>query len=65
MRDSDYKNVLATQKRDMQIGMIVEYHPVYIDFNFSRYSDQKIGEMYKVLVELPRIKRDTGAQTKV
>jgi len=49
--DSDYKNVLATQKREMQIGMITERHPVYKDFNFSLYSDQKVAEMYRILVE--------------
>ncbi len=62
MTDSDYINVLATQKRDMQIGMIVEYHPVYKGFNFVRYSNQKITEMYKILVE-QKTKKNTGAQT--
>lgn len=61
--NSDYKNVLTTQKRDMQIGMIVEYHPVYKGFNFCRYSDQKIAEMYKVLVKELKSKKDTGTQT--
>jgi hypothetical protein len=66
MMDSDYKNVLATQKREMQIGMIVERHPVYKDFNFTRYSDYKVAEMYKVLVE-DHLKggKATEAQTKV
>lgn len=65
MTESDYKNVLASQKREMQIGMIMEYHPVYRDFNFVRYSDQKVSEMYKVLVIDQQSGRNTEAQTKV
>jgi len=66
MMDSDYKNVLATQKREMQIGMITEFHPVYKDFNFTRYSDQKVAEMYKILVEgYQQGGKETEAQTKV
>lgn len=66
MKDSDYKTVLANQKREMQIGMIMERHPVYKDFNFTRYSDQKVAEMYKVLVEDHRENgKTTEAQTKV
>ena len=64
--DSDYKNELANQKREMQIGMITERHPVYRDFNFTRYSDQKVTEMYKILVEEHRNGvGETEAQTKV
>jgi hypothetical protein len=65
MTESDYKNVLANQKREMQIGMIMEYHPVYREFNFSRYSDQKVAEMYKVLVQDQQGGKNTEAQTKV
>ncbi len=63
--EADYKNVLATQKREMQIMLITEHHPVYKDFNFTRYSDQKVAEMYKVLVENYQGNKDTEAQTKV
>ena len=63
--EAEYKNVLATQKREMQIMLITERHPVYKDFNFTRYSDQKVAEMYKVLVENYQGNKDTEAQTKV
>jgi hypothetical protein len=65
MTEADYKNVLVSQKREMQIGMIVELHPVYKDFNFGRYSDDKIAEMYKVLVQSHQGGSNTEAQTKV
>ena len=65
MTESDYKNVLVGQKREMQIGMIMELHPVYKDFNFGRYSDDKITEMYKVLVQNNQGGKNTEAQTKV
>jgi hypothetical protein len=66
MTESDYKNVLAAQQREMQIMMITEKHPVYKDFVFTRYSDQKVAEMYKVLVETHLNGGDqTEAQTKV
>lgn len=65
MTESDYKNVLASQKREMQIGMITEHHPVYKDFNFARYSDQKVAEMYKVLVIDQKGGKNTEVQTKV
>src|SRR5574337_646548 len=51
MTEMEYKNALEAQKREMQIMLIREKHPVYKDFNFTRYSDQKVAEMYKVLVE--------------
>ncbi len=65
MTGSNYQDVLTTQKREMQIGMIIEFHPVYRDFSFLKYSDQKIAEMYDVLVIQNLIKRDTRVQTKV
>jgi len=65
MTESDYKSVLAAQKREMQIMLIREKHPVYKDFNFDRYSDQKVAEMYKVLVEFHEGGKQTEAQTKV
>lgn len=51
MNGTDYKSELAAQKRAMQIMLIQENHPVYRDFNFTRYSDLKVAEMYKVLVD--------------
>jgi hypothetical protein len=65
MTESDYKNVLTNQKREMQIGMIMELHPVYRDFNFGRYSDEKVAEMFKVLVQSHQGGKNTEAQTKV
>jgi hypothetical protein len=65
MTESDYKSVLATQQREMQIDMITQQHPVYKDFNFGRYSDQKVSEMFKVLVQDQQTGRNTEAQTKV
>ena len=65
MTEADYKNALVSQKREMQIGMIVELHPVYKDFSFGRYSDDKIAEMYKVLVQNHQDNKNTEAQTKV
>jgi hypothetical protein len=62
----EYKNALEEQKREMQIMLIRENHPVYRDFNFSRYSNQKVAEMYKVLVESHhRGGNGPEAQTKV
>lgn len=58
--ESEYKNVLAAQKRDLQIMLIREKHPVYFDFDFKRYSDMKVAEMYRILVEN---ENDTGSQT--
>jgi hypothetical protein len=64
--DKEYKNALEAQKREMQIMLIRENHPVYVDFNFARYSDQKVAEMYKVLVENSHKNNNgTEAQTKV
>jgi hypothetical protein len=64
MTETDYKSALAAQKREMQIMLIREKHPVYRDFNFTRYSDQKVTEMYKVLVDIQGLK-DMEVQTKV
>jgi hypothetical protein len=66
MDGMEYKSALAAQKREMQIMLIREKHPVYVSFNFSRYSDHKIAEMYKVLVEdFQQGTKDTEVQTKV
>ena len=46
--------------------MIVEKHPVYKDFIFTRYSNEKIAEMYRVLVAAHHTNGNgTEAQTKV
>ncbi len=65
MKDSEYKDLLTNQKREMQIVMIKSSHPVYTDFNFEKYSDQKVEEMYKVLVKDQMSGRNTEVQTKV
>ena len=67
MKESDYKNVLAAQQRELQIMMITEKHPVYKDFIFTRYSNQKIAEMFKILVADHHQggRNQTEAQTKV
>lgn len=66
MDGMEYKSALVAQKREMQIMLIREKHPVYFDFNFSRYSDHKIAEMYKVLVEdFQQGGKETEVQTKV
>lgn len=64
--EADYKGMLSSQKREMQIMLIREKHPVYRDFNFSRYSDFKVAEMYRVLVgEIQQGGKDKEVQTKV
>lgn len=64
--EADYKSMLNSQKREMQIMLIREKHPVYRDFNFSRYSDFKVAEMYRVLVgEIQQGGKDKEVQTKV
>jgi hypothetical protein len=51
MKEQDFRKELATQKREMQIQVIKQVHPVYETFNFKPCSDEKISEMYRVLVE--------------
>ena len=64
--EADYKSMLSSQKREMEIMLIREKHPVYRDFNFSRYSDFKVAEMYRVLVgEIQQGGKDKEVQTKV
>lgn len=65
MSDSEYKASLEEQKRELQITLIREKHPVYADFDFNRYSDQKVNEMYRLLVLDGNNNRETETQTKV
>jgi hypothetical protein len=66
MREDIYRNELQQQKREMQITLIRETHPVYIGFNFSAYSDRKVEEMYRVLVTRETLGgKNTEVQTNV
>ena len=66
MREDIYRNELQQQKREMQITLIRETHPVYIGFNFSAYSDRKVEEMYRVLVTRGTLGgKNTEVQTNV
>lgn len=50
MGEDVYRQELLKEKREMQITLIRETHPVYVGFNFNAYSDRKVEEMYRVLV---------------
>jgi hypothetical protein len=50
MGEDVYRQELLKEKREMQITLIRETHPVYAAFNFNAYSDRKVEEMYRVLV---------------
>ena len=64
MREDSYRKELEREKREMQIMLIREMHPVYAGFNFSAYSDRKVEEMYRILViEGSQGGKDTGVQT--
>jgi hypothetical protein len=63
--ESEYRKELARQKREMQIVMIRNGHPVYENFNFATYSDQKVAEMFKILIESSKGGKETEAQTNV
>ena len=66
MGEDVYRLELQKEKREMQITLIRETHPVYSGFNFSAYSDKKVEEMYRVLViEGSQGGKDTGVQTNV
>ena len=66
MREDIYRKELQQQKREMQITLIRETHPVYIGFNFSAYSDRKVEEMYRVLVTRETLGgKNTEVQTNV
>lgn len=65
MQQEPYRKELELQKREMQIQLIREQHPVYKDFNFDAYSSQKIAEMYHILVASKIDDKETKVQTKV
>lgn len=65
MQQEPYRRELELQKREMQIQLIREQHPVYKDFNFEAYSSQKIAEMYYILIETKIGDKGTKVQTKV
>jgi hypothetical protein len=66
MGEDVYRQELQKEKREMQITLIRETHPVYAGFNFSAYSDRKVEEMYRVLViEGSQGGKDTEVQTNV
>lgn len=66
MGEDIYRKELLKEKREMQITLIRETHPVYAGFNFSAYSDHKVEEMYRVLViQGSQGGKDTGVQTNV
>jgi len=66
MGEDVYRNELLKEKREMQITLIRETHPVYVGFNFSAYSDHKVEEMYRMLViHESQGGKDTGVQTNV
>ncbi len=66
MGEDIYRRELQTEKREMQITLIRETHPVYVGFNFNAYSDYKVEEMYRILVITgTQGGRDTEVQTNV
>jgi hypothetical protein len=66
MGEDVYRQELQKDKREMQITLIRQSHPVYSGFNFSAYSDRKIDEMYNLLViQGSRGGKDTEVQTNV
>jgi len=66
MGEDIYRQELLKEKREMQITLIRETHPVYSGFNFSAYSDRKVEEMYRVLViNESQGGKDTGVLTNV
>lgn len=66
MGEDVYRKELLKEKREMQITLIRETHPVYVGFNFSAYSDRKVEEMYRILViNESQGGRNTEVQTNV
>lgn len=66
MGEDVYRKELQQEKREMQITLIRQSHPVYSNFNFSAYSDGKVNEMYNLLVvQGSRGGKDTEVQTNV
>lgn len=66
MVEDVYRKELQQDKREMQITLIRQSHPVYSSFNFSAFSDLKVEEMYNLLVVQGHSGgKDTEVQTKV
>ncbi len=66
MSDDVYRSELLKDRREMQITLICENHPVYVGFNFSAYSNTKVEEMYRLLVvNVSQGGRNTEVQTNV
>ena len=65
MQDSHYHKELSNQRRDMQVMLIKQFHPIYETFRFEACSDSKIAEMYSLLVEGMEGMKDTEVQTNV
>lgn len=63
--DSRYIKELSSQRREMQVMLIKQLHPVYETFRFEACTDAKIAEMYTLLVEGIEGMRDTEVQTNV
>ncbi len=64
-QDSKYHRELSNQRRDMQVMLIKQFHPIYETFRFDTCSDSKIAEMYNLLVEGSEGMKDTEVQTNV
>jgi hypothetical protein len=65
MHDSHYHNELSIQRRNMQVMLIKQLHPIYETFRFEACTDSKIAEMYSLLVEGTEGMKDTEVQTNV
>lgn len=63
--DANYRQELNLQRRDMQVMLIKQIHPIYETFRFESCSDTKVAEMYKLLVEEKEGLEDTEVQTNV
>lgn len=63
--ESLYHKELSNQRRDMQVMLIKQFHPIYETFRFDTCSDSKIAEMYQLLVEEQGGMKDTEVQTNV
>lgn len=63
--DSHYHKELSAQRRDMQVMLIKQFHPIYETFRFESCTDSKIAEMYNFLVGETEGMKDTEVQTNV
>ncbi|MCU0436065.1 MAG: hypothetical protein MUC87_21590 [Bacteroidia bacterium] len=63
--ESVYRKELSNQRRDIQVMLIKQFHPIYESFRFDTCSDSKVAEMYHLLVEEQGGMKDTEVQTNV